>query len=250
MQQPRSRSPCRAIADRTALMMERDPGRVLLVEDEELPAGALAAGLLARGFDVEVAGDGADGLRLARTGRFDLIVLDLLLPGMAGYRFCQLLREKGDWTPVLVLSARRGEFEETRALDAGADDFLVKPFSFPVLVTRLRSLRRRRPPRPTGELVAGDLMLDPAQGRCWRGRTEVKLTPREFSLMHCLMRHGGAVVRKRDILDEVWDCAFEEESNIVEVYVGYLRRKVDTPFGKRAIRTVRGMGYRLDVTGC
>jgi two-component system, OmpR family, response regulator len=228
-----------------------DPAaRVLVVEDEESVADALADGLSARGFAVDVARDGADGLALARGERFDLIVLDLRLPRLNGFRFCKLLREGGDWTPVLVLTAMQGELDETAALEIGADDFLKKPFSFLVLVARLKSLlRRRRPVERPAVLCAGDLVLDPVEHRCWRGRSEIELTPREFALLHCLMRRRGAVASKRDILDDVWDWAFDGESNIVEVYVGYLRRKVDAPFGRGAIRTVRGLGYRLDPAG-
>jgi DNA-binding response OmpR family regulator len=229
--------------------------RLLVVEDEQPLAAALAEGLAAVGFEVEVAFDGAAGLRLvrrrrqAREQRYDLIVLDLLLPGLNGYRFCDLLRQDGDWTPVLVLTAKRGEWDEAEALETGADDFLGKPFSCVVLVARIRSLlRRRRQERPP-VLVAGDLVLDTGEHRCRRGGTEVDLTPREFALLECLLRHAGEVVRKRELLDEVWDWAFDGDSNIVEVYVGYLRRKIDLPFGRAAIGTVRGVGYRLDPAG-
>jgi DNA-binding response OmpR family regulator len=223
--------------------------RVLLVEDEENLAAAVAEGLTTQGFAVEHTTDGAHGLQLARVGRYDVIVLDLLLPNVNGFRFCDLLRRDGDWTPILVLTAKQGEYDETEALETGADDFLSKPFSFPVLVARLRALlrrhRREHPPR----LVAGDLVLDVENRQCWRGTTEVELTVREFALLESLMRRPGAVVRKRELLDEVWDWAFDDESNIVEVYVGYLRRKVDAPFGRTAVRTVRGVGYRLDPAG-
>jgi two-component system OmpR family response regulator len=223
--------------------------RVLVVEDEQQLAAALADGLTAEGFAVQVALDGAGGLRMAREQDFDAILLDLLLPGVNGFKFCELLRRDGDWTPVLVLTAKQGELDEAEALETGADDFLSKPFSFVVLIARLRSLlRRRRLERPP-TLVAGDLVLDTAGHRCRRGTTEIELTRREFALLEFLMRHAGAVVRKREILDAVWDWAFDGESNIVEVYVGYLRRKVDLPFGRAAIQTVRGIGYRLDLTG-
>jgi two-component system OmpR family response regulator len=223
--------------------------RVLVVEDEQPLAAALAEGLTAEGFAVEVALDGAGGLRLARQQQFDLILLDLLLPRVNGFKVCELLRRDGNWTPVLVLTAKQGELDEAEALETGADDFLSKPFSFVVLIARIRSLlRRRRLERPP-TLVAGDLVLDTAEHRCWRGTTEIELTRRELSLLEFLMRHSGAVVRKREILDAVWDWAFDGESNIVEVYVGYLRRKVDIPFGRAAIRTIRGVGYRLDQSG-
>lgn len=229
--------------------MGDNAARVLVVEDEEHLASALADGLTAEGFTVQVALDGAGGLRLAREQHFDLILLDLLLPGVNGFKFCELLRGDGDWTPVLVLTAKQGEFDEAEALETGADDFLSKPFSFMVLVARLRSLlRRRRVERPP-TLVAGDLVLDTAGHRCRRGTTEIELTVREFALLEFLMRNMGTVLRKREILDAVWDWAFDDESNIVEVYVGYLRRKIDVPFGRAAIRTVRGIGYRLDLSG-
>jgi two-component system, OmpR family, response regulator len=229
-------------------MAEASP-RVLVVEDDQALAAAIAEGLGAEGFRVDIATDGGGGLALARNRRFDLIVLDLMLPTIDGLRFCDLLRQDGDWTPVLVLTAKHGEQAETEALETGADDFLTKPFSFRVLVARLRSLLRRHRRERPAKLAAGDLVLDTVAHRCLRGDTEIELTPREFALLECLLRRAGEAVHKRDLLDEVWDWAFDDDSNIVEVYVGYLRRKVDCPFGREAIRTVRGVGYRLDPTG-
>jgi two-component system OmpR family response regulator len=223
--------------------------RILLVEDEQPFARAVCRGLEADGFVVDVAADGLEGLRLATERPYDAVVLDIMLPRLNGYRVCAAMREVGDWTPVLMLTAKDGELDEAEALDTGADDFLSKPFSFVVLVARLRALARRgRQERPT-VLEAGDLRLDPAGHRAWRGDAEIELTAREFALLELLMRHRGEVLTRREILDEVWDFGFDSDSNIVEVYVGYLRRKVDLPFGRRAIQTVRGVGYRLAVSG-
>jgi two-component system, OmpR family, response regulator len=223
--------------------------RILLVEDELPFAGAVRRGLEAEGFVVELASDGSEGLRLASGRPYDAVVLDIMLPGMNGYRVCAAMREAGNWTPVLMLTAKDGELDEAEALDTGADDFLSKPFSFVVLVARLRALARRgRQARPT-VLEAGDLKLDPAGHRAWRGSAEIDLTAREFALLELLMRRRGEVLTRREILDEVWDFGFDSDSNIVEVYVGYLRRKVDLPFGRRAIQTVRGVGYRMAAAG-
>lgn len=223
--------------------------RILAVEDEGRLAAAIKRGLEAEGFGVDVAADGEEGLWLARERPYDAIILDILLPKMSGYKVCGVLREEGNWTPILMLSAKTGEWDEAEALDTGADDFLSKPFSFVVLVAHLRALlrrgRRERPP----VLRAGDLVLDPAAHTCRRGEVEVVLTPREFALLEYLLHHAGVVVSKPELLDHVWDVDFEGDDNIVEVYVGYLRRKVDRPFGRSAIETVRGVGYRLDPSG-
>ena len=219
--------------------------RVLVVEDEVHLASASADGLAAEGFGVDVVHDGIDGLWRAREGSYDAIVLDVLLPGMNGYRVCKTLRDEEVWTPILILTAKDGEFDEVESLDTGADDFLSKPFSFAVLVARLRALfRRGAPPRPA-VLGVADLVLDPGTRIVTRGDDEIRLTAREFGLLEYLLRRDGDVASKSEILDHVWGMDFAGDPNIVEVYVGYLRRKVDEPYGARLIRTVRGAGYRL-----
>jgi two-component system, OmpR family, response regulator len=216
--------------------------RVLLVEDEERMAAALRRGLLAEGFDVELASDGTDGYWRASERPYDAIVLDILLPGMNGYRVCRALRAGGVWTPILMLTAKDGELDEAEALDTGADDFLRKPFSFVVLVARLRALvRRGSAPRPA-LLSAGTLVFDPAARTCTLNGEPVTLTAREAALLELLLRRTGEVVPKHELLDAVWGDDGPEDVNIVEVYVGYLRRKL----GTGRIRTVRGAGYRLE----
>ncbi len=223
--------------------------RLLVVEDEVRLARALERGLRAEGFGVDLAHDGEGGLHLAREGSYDAIVLDVMLPKLSGYRVCQQLRAENNWVPILMLSAKDGEYDQADGLDVGADDYLTKPFSYVVLVARLRALvRRGAPERPT-VLRAGDLELDPATRRVQRGSHELSLTPREFSLLDYLLRRRGEVVSKREILDHVWDSHYEGDANIVEVYIGYLRRKIDTPFDRRAVETVRGAGYRLAGNG-
>jgi two-component system OmpR family response regulator len=223
--------------------------RVLVVEDDKHLAGSLKRGLEAEGFAADVALDGTEGLWRAMEGDYDAIVLDIMLPNLNGYRVCAELREAGNWTPILMLTAKDGELDEAEALDTGADDFLSKPFAFVVLVARLRALLRRgRGERPV-VLSAGDLRLDPAAHRAWRGETEVKLTPRQFSLLEFLMRRKGEAVSKSEILAHVWDFAFEGDPNIVEVYVRHLRKKIDEPFDRVAIQTLRLVGYRLDPDG-
>jgi two-component system OmpR family response regulator len=223
--------------------------KVLLVEDEVRLADHVRRGLAAEGFVVDVVHNGSDGLFNAQVNNYDVVVLDIMLPRMNGYDVCRQMRQAGVWTPVLMLTAKDGEYDQADALDLGADDYLTKPFSFLVLVARLRALvRRGAPVRPT-VLAAGDLTLDPASRSVHRGEREVTLTPREFGLLHYLMRHRGDVVSKSDILESVWDANYEGDDNVVEVYVGYLRRKIDQPFGRHAIETVRGAGYRLAAGG-
>jgi DNA-binding response OmpR family regulator len=218
---------------------------VLVVDDEVHMAQSVARGLTAEGFDVDLAHDGADGLWRAREGGYGAIVLDILLPGMNGYQICRTLRSEGNWTPILMLTAKDGEYDEAEALDTGADDYLSKPFSFVVLVARLRALARRgSAPRPA-VLAAGDLVLDPLTRECRRGQTVVALTAREMALLQALLREPGEVVPKRELLRQVWGNEFEGDTNVVEVYVGYLRRKIDQPFGRRSVQTVRGLGYRI-----
>jgi two-component system, OmpR family, response regulator len=223
--------------------------RILVVEDERRLATGLRAGLEADGFAVDVAHTGTDGLWLARENAFDAIVLDIMLPGLNGYKVCEALRAEGNWTPVLMLTAKDGEWDEVEALDTGADDYLTKPFSHAVLVARLRALLRRGSPERPAVLSAGDLTLDPATRLVRRGEVAVDLTAREFALLEFLLRRAGSVVSKREILDHVWDSAFEGDPNIVEVYIRHLRNKLDRPFGRGAVATVRGAGYRLDPDG-
>jgi DNA-binding response OmpR family regulator len=223
--------------------------RVLVVEDERRLAAAVRRGLSAEGFAVDVAYDGEDGLHSAREGDYDAVVLDLMLPKISGYRVCQQLRAEKNWVPILILSAKDGEYDQADGLDLGADDYLTKPFSYVVLAARLRALLRRGAvPRPV-ELLAGDLSLDPASRRVRRGQTEIALTAREFSLLEYLIRRAGQVVSKSQLLEHVWDTYDSVDLNVVEVYAGYLRRKIDTPFGRQALQTVRGAGYRLAADG-
>jgi len=223
--------------------------RVLVVDDERRLASSLRVGLEAEGFAVDVAHDGTDGLWLAREHPYDAIVLDLMLPGINGYKVCETLRSERNWTPVLMLTAKDGEWDQVEGLDTGADDYLTKPFSFPVLLARLRAVARRGARERPTLLEAGDLRLDPAARRVWRGEDEIDLTSREFSLLAFLMRHVGDVVTKLQVLDAVWDVDFEGDPNIVEVYVRHLRNKIDRPYGREAIQTVRGAGYRLSSNG-
>jgi two-component system OmpR family response regulator len=223
--------------------------RVLVVEDEARLAEGLRRGFEAEGFAVDVAANGTDGLWFARENVYSVIVLDIMLPGISGYRVCETLRAERNWTPVLMLTARDGEWDQVEALDTGADDYLTKPFSYAVLLARVRALLRRGgADRPT-VLEAGDIRVDPASRRVWRGETVVDVTAREFAVLEYLVRRKGDVVSKREVLDNVWDSDFEGDPNIVEVYVRHLRNKVDRPFGREAIETLRGAGYRLASNG-
>ena len=223
--------------------------RVLVVEDEERLARSLERGLEADGFAVDVALNGTDGLWMAQENAYDAIVLDIMLPGINGYRICATLRDAGDWTPILMLTAKDGELDESEALDLGADDYLTKPFHHVVLVARLRALMRRGARERPATLSAGDLRLDPAAHHAWRGDAQLDLTAREVSVLEYLLRRAGEVVSKREMLEHVWDDDFEGDSNIVEVYVRHLRKKIDIPFGRSSIETVRGAGYRLAANG-
>jgi two-component system OmpR family response regulator len=215
--------------------------RLLVVEDETRLASALQRGLQAEGFAVDLAGDGPSGLELARHGGYDAMILDIMLPGLSGYRVVQALRAERNWVPVLVLSAKDGEYDQADGLDCGADDYLTKPFSYVVLLARLRALLRRGAPERPSVLQVGELTLDPARRRVAHAGAEITLTAREYALLEYLMRRPGEVVSKTELLDHVWDASIDTAPNAVEVYVGYLRRKL----GRDWLETVRGAGYRL-----
>jgi len=223
--------------------------RILVVDDDKSLVRAIKRGLEAEGFAVDAAYDGPEALWLAGENAYDAIVLDVMLPGLSGYSVCAKLREAGNWAPILMLTAKDGELDEAEALDTGADDFLTKPFSYVVLVARLRALvRRGRRERPA-VLAVGDLRLDPAAHQVWRGDAPIAVTPRQFALLEFLMRRPGEVLSKREILGHVWDFAFDGDPNIVEVYIRQLRQRIDEPFGRHALHTVRLVGYRLDPDG-
>lgn len=219
--------------------------RLLVVEDEVRLAQALKLGLEAEGFEVDLAHDGLTGLSMAMEGRYDALVLDILLPGMNGFKVCAEMREAGNWTPILMLTAKSGEYDEAEALDTGADDFLSKPFSYVVLVARLRALVRRGSGARPVPCQVGDLRLDPATRTCDRGGVAIHLTPREVDLLEALMTRVGEVVSKQELLDRVWGNDSGVDPNVVEVYLGYLRRKIDRPFDRDTLQTVRGVGYLL-----
>lgn len=219
--------------------------RVLLVDDEAALCEAVVSGLASEGFVTEVAATGVDGLWLAQESTFDVIILDIMLPGLSGYEVCRRLRAAGSKVPILMLTAKDGEYDEADALDLGADDYLAKPFSYVVLVARLRALLRRAPVERGPMLRAGSLRLDPGAHRCWRGQTQVTLTAREFALAEFFLRRSGRVLSPAQIAEHVWGADLDIDSNVVAVYVGYLRRKLDIPFGLSTLQTVRGVGYRL-----
>ena len=219
--------------------------RVLVVDDEPALLESVRRGLVAGGWAVETAPDGEVGLEMVTDGDFDVVVLDIMMPRRSGYEVVREMRRRELWTPVLMLTAKDGEYDEADAFDLGADDYLVKPFSFVVLEARLRALvRRGAPERPTS-FAAGDLVVDPAAREVRRGGERIPVTSREYAVLEYLIRNRNQVVSKPQILRAVWDAAYDGDDNIVEVYVGYLRRKIDTPYGARAIETVRGQGYRL-----
>ena len=220
--------------------------RVLIVEDEVLLARTVKDGLVAEGFVVEVASDGVTGVWAATEGTFDVIILDIMLPQLNGYDVLKQLRAREIWTPVLMLTAKDGEYDQTDAFDLGADDYLTKPFSFMILVARLNALVRRGASERPVILSVGSLSLDPTRRLVTRRNVPIAMTAREYGLLHFMMRHAGDVISKMEILENVWDPAYDGPENIVEVYIGYLRRKIDAPFGVTTLRTVRGLGYCLD----
>jgi DNA-binding response OmpR family regulator len=223
--------------------------RILLVDDEVDLAVGIADGLRLEGFDVDMTHDGDTGFTMASSGTYDVVVLDIMLPGRNGYRVCGDLRAAGTTTPILMLTAKRGEFDEAEALDTGADDYLGKPFSFVVLLARVRALLRRSVTVAGGDasrVQRGDVIVDLRQHRVWRGDQEISTTARELALLAAILRVSPDPISKTDLLDDVWGSEFQGDPNVVEVYMGYLRKKVDVPFGRTNLQTVRGVGYRFD----
>lgn len=223
--------------------------KVLLIEDDKKIATAVKRGLEGEGYNVEVAFNGTDGLWMAQEGSFDLLILDIMLPGRNGFQICAELREADDWTPILMLTAKDGDLDEAEALDTGADDYLVKPFSFAVLLARLRAMMRRATGATPAPVSAGDLRIDPGERRVWRGEVEVTITSRQFDLLEFLVRRAGQVLSKDDLLAGVWPHDFDGDPNIVEVYIRRLRLAVDKPFARESISTIRGAGYRMEADG-
>ena len=223
--------------------------RILVVEDEPKMATLVARGLREEGHAADIASRGEDALWMANAAPYDAIVLDVMLPGLDGFATCRQLRKQGVWAPVLMLTARDAVGDRVGGLDAGADDYLLKPFSFAELLARLRALGRRAPGERPTLLEAGDLRLDPAARRAWRGPTELELSTKEFALLELLLRRRGEALSRGQLLEGAWELGFESRSNLVDVYVRYLRDKIDRPFGRRSIETVRGIGYRLRKDG-
>ena len=223
--------------------------RLLVVEDEIKMAGLLVRGLREDGHAVDVARTGDDALWMGQAVEYDAVVLDLMLPGLDGVSVCRAWRENGVWTPVLILTARAGVEDRVAGLDAGADDYLPKPFSFAELNARLRALARRGVSERPAVVEVGDLRLDPATRQVWRGAVEIQLSTKEFALLDTLMRRAGLVLSRLQLLEHAWDYAYKNRSNVVDVYIRYLREKVDRPFGRESIETVRGAGYRLRKDG-
>jgi two-component system OmpR family response regulator len=223
--------------------------RVLIVEDQAKLAALLRRGLSREGMAVDVASNGEDALWMAEATAYDAVILDVMLPGVDGFEVCRRLRSAEVWSPILMLTARDAVRDRVAGLDSGADDYLTKPFSYAELLARLRALvRRGRPERPA-ELAVGDLRLDPATRRVWRGEAEIELSPKEFAVLETFMRRPGEVLSRFELLEHAWDYDYENRSNIVDAYVRFLRRKIDRPFGLESIETVRGAGYRLREDG-
>jgi two-component system, OmpR family, response regulator len=223
--------------------------RVLVVEDDVRMAAALRRGLHAEGLVVDIASDGGEAIRRVRGGGFDVVVLDVMLPDVDGFETCRRLRAHGVWAPIIMLTARDAVEDRVRGLDSGADDYLTKPFSLAELLARLRALVRRGQVERPALLEVGQLRLDPATREVWRGDVEIELSAREFALFETFMRRPGQVLSHTQLLDAAWDLGYEHRSNVVEVYVRYLREKIDRPFGVTSLETVRGMGYRLRKDG-
>jgi two-component system OmpR family response regulator len=223
--------------------------RILVVEDAVKMATLLRRGLVEEGHAVDVARTGDDAVWMAEAAEYDAVVLDVMLPGVDGVEVCRRIRERGVWVPVLMLTARDGVQDRVAGLDAGADDYLTKPFSFSELLARLRALVRRGAPERPAVVEVGDLRLDPARRQVWRGESEIRLSAKEFALLETFMRRPGQVLSRYQLLEHAWDYAYDNRSNVVDVYVRYLREKIDRPFGRASLETVRGAGYRLRADG-
>jgi two-component system, OmpR family, response regulator len=226
--------------------------RVLVVEDEPKMAGLLRRALAVDGVTAEIASSAEAALERLDHDRFDALVLDVMLPGIDGFELCRIMRARDDWTPTLLLTARGSVDDRVAGFEAGADDYLVKPFALAELLGRLRAITRRpgtAPASPGSALVAGDLRADPAQRRAWRGAVQIDMSLREYALLETFMRHPDLVLTRRQLLDQAWDYEYSGTSNVVDVYVRYLREKIDRPFGRRSIETVKGLGYRLSTRG-